>query len=122
METLANLLLKHIIIVDEYFVRTIKLNLSLPNLDANIKNAYDVLGHDLDLTKLNMEYTDLMKHNVLESYIKYHCLNWYNINQNKKVKNITVLIVYVITIKLHSAYVKCLISKRNILKSIKVYT
>ncbi|KAL4132410.1 hypothetical protein QTP88_009564 [Uroleucon formosanum] len=61
VETLANFLQDHIDI-DKYFVSTIK---PVANLDskANIRNVFDVLGKDLDLADLNMEYTDLMEHN-----------------------------------------------------------
>jgi len=69
LETLANFLQDRIDI-NEYFVNTIK---PVVNLDcnANIKNVFEVLGKDLDLADLNIEYTALMKHNRLEC----HCLN-----------------------------------------------
>ncbi|KAL4084422.1 hypothetical protein QTP88_028244 [Uroleucon formosanum] len=117
VETLANFLQDRIDI-DKYFVSTIK---PVANLDskANIRNVFDVLGKDLDLADLNMEYTDLMEHNRLEEIrqmplpklVRY-------LSGSKEFKNVTILLARVIAAKPHSADVERLISKSNILKSI----
>lgn len=117
LETLANFLQDHIDI-DEYFVRTIK-PVAILDFNANMKNVFDVLGKDIDLADLNMEYTDLMEHNRLEEIrqmplpklVQYlSCSNEY--------KNITIILARVIAVKPHSADVERSISKSNILKSI----
>ncbi|KAL4122559.1 hypothetical protein QTP88_014865 [Uroleucon formosanum] len=117
VETLANFLQDRIDI-DKYFVSTIK---PVANLDskANIRNVFDVLGKDLDLADLNMEYTDLMEHNRLEEIRQMPLPKLVQyLSGSKEFKNITILLARVIAAKPHSADVERLISKSNILKSI----
>ncbi|KAL5233951.1 hypothetical protein ACI65C_001361 [Semiaphis heraclei] len=104
--------------IDKYFVSTIK---PVANLDskANIRNVFDVLGKDLDLADLNMEYTDLMEHNRLEEIRQMPLPKLVQyLSGSKEFKNITILLARVIAAKPHSADVERLISKSNILKSI----
>jgi len=117
VKTLSNFLQDRIDI-DEYFVITIK---PVANLDcnANIKNVFDVLGKDLDLADLNMEYADLIEHDRLEEIQQMPLPKLVQyLSGSDEFKNITILLARVIAAKPHSADVERLISKSNILKSI----
>lgn len=90
VESLSNFLQERID-VDEYFINSIK---PVANLDinANIRNAFDVLGHDLELAILNMEYTDLMEHDRLEELRKMPLPTLIQyLSGSSEFKNITVL-------------------------------
>jgi len=117
VETLANFLQDHIDI-DEYFVSIIKPIVNL-ECNANIKNVYGVLGKDLDLADLNMEYTDLMEHDKLEEVRQMPLPKLVQyLSGSNEFKNICNLLARVVAAKPHSADVERLISKSNKLKSI----
>jgi len=117
VESLPNFLQERID-VDEHIVNIIK---PVVNLDSNvnIKIAYYVLGKDLDLAVLNMEYTVLMEHDKIEvlRQMPLSKLVQY-LSRSNELKNINVLLYCIVAAKPHSADVACLISKSNILKSV----
>lgn len=81
--------------IDKYFVNNcIKPVVNL-YINVNIKNSFDVLGHDLDLAGLNMECTDLMEHNRLKVLRQMSLSILVHLFGTNKLKNIIVLLARV---------------------------
>lgn len=71
------------------------------NADIRSTSKFDVLGHDLDWTVLNTEYSDLLEHDKL----KY----WH------------IILSRVVRAKPHSGGVERLIGKGNVIKNIFLF-
>ncbi|KAF0753973.1 E3 SUMO-protein ligase KIAA1586-like [Aphis craccivora] len=89
------------------------------NNTANIEKVYNLVGHDLSLQDLSLEYGELLEANNISDLKKMNLTDLVKfISGSQYYQNVLNILARILVAKPHSADVERLISTSNILKSI----
>jgi len=119
VESLANFLLQRININNDQLVHVLKPFINLKSLtQVQLKEVHQIIGNDLDITRLSLEYAEVLELEEIENLRKMSMAKLVDyLATYTSFNTVLIIISRVLVAKPHSADVERLISTSNILKS-----
>lgn len=119
VESLANFLLQRININNDQLVHVLKPFINLKSLtQVQLKEVHQIIGNDLDITRLSLEYAEVLELEEIENLRKMSMAKLVDyLATYTSFNTVLIIISRVLLAKPHSADVERLISTSNISKS-----